>query len=75
MNVMHFDINSNPESVDKFCEKVTELISENSQTTKEDSSYCMIDTISAQSIDVEHSCVLGYNIQPRRKRSKGTIHS
>ena len=52
MNVMHFDINSNPESVDNFCEKVTELISENSQTTKEDSSYCMIDTISAQSIDV-----------------------
>ena len=52
MNLMHFDINSEPNAVQKFCDEVTQLILDHSQTTKEDSSYCMIDTISAQSIDV-----------------------
>lgn len=52
-SMVHFDINSDPEKVESFCQQTLDLIHNHEATTKEDSSWCSINTISAQSIDIE----------------------
>ncbi len=50
--MLHFDINSNPDSVEAFRDKVLNSIQENAATMNEDSSWCRVSDISATSIDV-----------------------
>ena len=52
-SMVHLDINSDPEKVEAFCQRSLELIHNHDSTTKEDASWCSINTISAQSIDIE----------------------
>ena len=52
-SMVHLDINSDPEKVEAFCQQTLDLIHNHEATTKEDSSWCSINTISAQSIDIE----------------------
>ena len=52
-SMIHIDINSDPANVESFCERTLELIQNHDATTKEDASWCSINTISAQSIDIE----------------------
>ena len=52
-SMVHLDINSDPERVESFCQRTLDLIHNHEATTKEDSSWCSINTISAQSIDIE----------------------
>jgi MscS family membrane protein len=51
-SMIHLDINSDPTDVESFCKRALELIQNHEATTKEDSSWCSINTISAQSIDI-----------------------
>jgi len=51
-SMIHLDINSDPTDVESFCKRTLELIQNHEATTKEDSSWCSINTISAQSIDI-----------------------
>jgi MscS family membrane protein len=51
-SMIHLDINSDPSDVEAFCNRTLELIQNHESTTKEDSSWCSINTISAQSIDI-----------------------
>ena len=52
-SMVHLDINSDPEHVELFCQRSLDLIRNHDATTKEDASWCSINTISAQSIDIE----------------------
>ena len=52
-SMVHLDINSDPEKVESFCQRCLALIHNHDSTTKEDASWCSINTISAQSIDIE----------------------
>ena len=52
-SMIHLDINSDPENVELFCQRTLNLIQNHELTTKEDASWCSINTISAQSIDIE----------------------
>lgn len=52
-SMVHLDINSDPEKVELFCQRSLDLIRNHDATTKEDASWCSINTISAQSIDIE----------------------
>ena len=52
-SMVHIDINSAPANVESFCQRTLELIQKHDATTKEDASWCSINTISAQSIDIE----------------------
>jgi MscS family membrane protein len=52
-SMVHLDINSDPEKVESFCQRSLALIHNHDSTTKEDASWCSINTISAQSIDIE----------------------
>ena len=52
-SMVHLDINSDPEMVESFCQRSLDLIHNHDSTTKEDASWCSINTISAQSIDIE----------------------
>ena len=52
-SMVHLDINSDPEKVETFCQRSLDLIHNHEATTKEDASWCSINTISAQSIDIE----------------------
>ena len=52
-SMVHLDINSDPERVESFCQRSLDLIHNHDATTKEDASWCSINTISAQSIDIE----------------------
>ena len=52
-SMVHLDINSDPEKVESFCQRSLDLIHNHDSTTKEDASWCSINTISAQSIDIE----------------------
>ena len=52
-SMVHLDINSDPENVELFCQRSLDLIRNHDATTKEDASWCSINTISAQSIDIE----------------------
>ena len=50
--MLHFDINSNPDSVEAFRDDVLSSIQDNAATMNEDSSWCRVNDISATSIDV-----------------------
>lgn len=52
-SMVHLDINSDPQKVELFCQRSLDLIRNHDATTKEDASWCSINTISAQSIDIE----------------------
>ena len=52
-SMVHLDINSDPDKVESFCQRSLDLIHNHDSTTKEDASWCSINTISAQSIDIE----------------------
>ena len=52
-SMIHLDINSDPENVELFCQRTLDLIQNHELTTQEDASWCSINTISAQSIDIE----------------------
>ncbi len=49
---LHLDLGSDPQAVDTFCDKVMEAIRSNPKTLREEASWCSVDGISAQSIDV-----------------------
>jgi MscS family membrane protein len=51
-NQLHFDINSNPKDVENFRNTVIELITNNSATMKEESSWCRVNNISATSVEI-----------------------
>ena len=50
--MLHFDINSNPDSVEAFRDDVLSSIQHNAATMNEESSWCRVNDISATSIDV-----------------------
>ncbi len=50
--LLHLDLGSDPEAVDTFCDRVLETIQQNTKTLREDASWCSVEGISAQSIDV-----------------------
>ena len=50
--MLHFDINSNPDSVEAFRDKVLTSILDNAATMNEDSSWCRVSDISTTSIDI-----------------------
>lgn len=52
-SMVHLDINSDPDKVESFCQRSLDLIRNHDSTTKEDASWCSINTISVQSIDIE----------------------
>ena len=73
-SMVHLDINSDPEKVEAFCQRSLELIHNHDSTTKEDASWCSINTISAQSIDIELN--LYWNVDSsiaERKAREGLI--
>lgn len=49
---LHLDLGSDPQAVETFCDKVVEAIRINPKTLREEASWCTVDGISAQSIDV-----------------------
>lgn len=49
---LHLDLGSDPQAVETFCDKVVEAIRTNPKTLREEASWCTVDGISAQSIDV-----------------------
>ena len=49
---LHLDLASDPEAVSTFCDKVIAAVRENERTLNEDASWCAVEGISAQSIDV-----------------------
>ena len=50
--MLHLDLGSDPEAVSTFCDRVIAAVRANERTLKEDASWCTVDGISAQSIDV-----------------------
>jgi len=67
---LHLDINSDPISIEKFCDAVLGIISENKFTTKVDASFCRVSAISAQSLDIAVNLYwdLSSGIQEREQR-------
>jgi MscS family membrane protein len=67
---LHLDINSDPESIENFCDAVLKIISSNEFTTKVDSSFCRVSAISAQSLDVAINLYwdISSGIQEREQR-------
>jgi len=49
---LHLDLASDPEAVSDFCDKVVAAVRDNERTLNEDASWCAVEGISAQSIDV-----------------------
>ena len=50
--MLHYDINSHPDSVEAFRDDVLSSIQDNAATMNEESSWCRVNDISATSIDV-----------------------
>lgn len=67
---LHLDINSEPKSIENFCDAVLKIISANEFTTKVDSSFCRVSAISAQSLDVAINLYwdISSGIQEREQR-------
>ena len=67
---LHLDINSDPESIENFCDAVLKIISDNEFTTKVDSSFCRVSAISAQSLDIAINLYwdISSGIQEREQR-------
>ncbi len=72
-SMVHLDINSNPESVESFCQRSLELIEQHEFTTKEDSSWCSINTISAQSIDIELNLYWNVNSSIAERKARESL--
>ena len=49
---LHLDLASDPEAVSAFCDQVVAAVRANERTLNEDASWCAVEGISAQSIDV-----------------------
>lgn len=54
--ILHLDLGSNPDSVEKFCNDVFEMIQTNEKTTKKDVSSVRVQSLGPQAIDI--SCNL-----------------
>jgi MscS family membrane protein len=67
---LHLDINSDPKSIENFCDAVLKIISNNEFTTKVDGSFCRVSAISAQSLDVAINLYwdISSGIQEREQR-------
>ena len=67
---LHLDINSDPESIENFCDAVLKIISDNEFTTKVDASFCRVSAISAQSLDIAINLYwdISSGIQEREQR-------
>ena len=67
---LHLDINSDPKSIENFCDAVLGIISNNEFTTKVDSSFCRVSAISAQSLDIAINLYwdISSGIQEREQR-------
>ena len=67
---LHLDINSDPKSIENFCDAVLGIISDNEFTTKVDASFCRVNAISAQSRDVAINLYwdISSGIQEREQR-------
>ena len=67
---LHLDINSDPIAIEKFCDAVLGIISENQFTTKVDASFCRVNAISAQSLDIAINLYwdISSGIQEREQR-------
>ena len=50
--VLHLDLDSNPDSVEKFCNDVFEMIQSNEKTTKKDASSVRVQSLGPQAIDI-----------------------
>ncbi len=50
---LHLDLDSNPDSVEKFCNDVFEMIQANEKTTKKDASSVRVQSLGPQAIDID----------------------
>ncbi|RAH13568.1 MAG: hypothetical protein CMB56_006950 [Methanobacteriota archaeon] len=51
--VLHFDLDSDPDSIDKLCSEIHQRIIEDSKTTNKESSFASLDAISSQSMNIK----------------------
>tara|TARA_B100001113_G_C21064925_1_gene602935 strand:- start:122 stop:1189 length:1068 start_codon:yes stop_codon:yes gene_type:complete len=51
--LLHFDLDSNPDSIEDFCKEIHERILNDEYTTNKDSSFATLDAISSQSLDIK----------------------
>ena len=72
-SMVHLDINSDPEKVEAFCQRSLELIHNHDSTTKEDASWCSINTISAQSIDIELNLYWNVDSSIAERKARETL--
>ena len=72
-SMVHLDINSDPEKVESFCQRSLELIHNHDSTTKEDASWCSINTISAQSIDIELNLYWNVNSSIAERKARESL--
>jgi len=72
-SMVHLDINSDPEKVEAFCQRTLELIQHHDATTKEDASWCSINTISAQSIDIELNLYWNVNSSLAERKARESL--
>jgi small-conductance mechanosensitive channel len=72
-SMVHLDINSDPEKVESFCQRSLDLIHNHEATTKEDSSWCSINTISAQSIDIEVNLYWNVNSSIAERKARESL--
>ena len=49
---MYIDLDSDPEAIESFCRGIEKLIQECDKTTKKDSSWATVSTISKDSIEI-----------------------
>ncbi|MFL2976256.1 MAG: mechanosensitive ion channel family protein [Candidatus Thalassarchaeaceae archaeon] len=54
--ILHLDLDSNPDSVEKFCNQVFDMIQSNEKTTKKEASSVRVQSLGPQAIDI--SCNL-----------------
>ena len=50
--ILHLDLDSNPDSVEKFCNDLIKLIQENEKTTRKDASTVRVQSLGPQAIDI-----------------------
>ena len=72
-SMVHLDINSDPEKVESFCQRSLGLIHDHDSTTKEDASWCSINTISAQSIDIELNLYWNVDSSIAERKARETL--
>ena len=50
--ILHLDLDSNPDSVEKFCNDVFDMIQSNEKTTKKEASSVQVQSLGPQAIDI-----------------------